>query len=72
MTDNELDRSEITINGKRLDVGHVMTIRVALTSYLMDMQEDDALGDDDHGKQMAQAYKERISEIFKLMGGGKS
>lgn len=61
--------AEITINGKPLDTGQSMTVRVALTAYLLDMREKGALGDDEHGERMRLAYHSRLREVMALIGG---
>jgi hypothetical protein len=52
----------ITINGTPLTVAQAMTVRVALGIFLIDLQSPDM----DIGP-MEIAYRERISEIHKLM-----
>lgn len=47
----------VTIKGQLLTAGEVMTLRVALNALVVDMSEPGALGDDEHGKQMAEGYK---------------
>ncbi|MFQ6550473.1 hypothetical protein AADZ90_021225 [Aestuariibius sp. 2305UL40-4] len=56
----------ISINGTRLTEGQAMAVRVAIASYLSEMQNPDALGDDRHGRNMAAAYKDRLSEVVNL------
>lgn len=58
---------KITINGILLDDAQSMTIRVALNSFAMRLQEKDALGDDDHGRSMTKAYSQRIDEINSII-----
>lgn len=57
----------IVIQGALLTVGQAMTVRVALNNFLIDLNEADALGDDEHGRAMTLAYKARIVELFQLM-----
>ncbi len=52
----------ITINGFKLDGAQSMTVRVAIESFAVMLQED-GLGDDDHGKKMVRLYLDRIEEI---------
>lgn len=61
---------EITINGFKLSVGQAMTVRVALSTFMIGIQED-GLGDDEHSKRMAEAYKARCVEIIGIMNGRK-
>jgi hypothetical protein len=48
--------ANVTVNGKRLTIGEVMTLRVALTTFASNMQKPDSLGDDEHGKAMREGY----------------
>lgn len=57
----------ITVNGVTLSVGQAMSVRVAIGSYLMEMSDPDALGKDDHGRAMARAYHDRLTEVCRLM-----
>jgi len=45
-----------------LNRGQVMTLRVALESFWMDLCMN-GLGDDKHGQAMVEAYKARIAEL---------
>ena len=62
----EVKEPAITINGERLTVGQAMTCRVALTSWLWDLDEH-GLGDDEHGQKMAAAYRENAKLILAMM-----
>lgn len=57
----------IIINGVTLTHGQAMTVHVALQSYAMEIQKENALGDDEHGKFMQQAYLSKIKEINSLL-----
>ncbi len=59
----------ITINGTLLTGGQAMAVRVAIGAYLVEMQGDDPLGDDPHGRAMAKAYQDRLGEVLRLMAG---
>lgn len=59
----------IEINGKWLNAAQTMAVRVAIGAFLLDLQEPDALGSDKHGKKMAKAYRNRLSEVLLLMEG---
>ena len=56
----------ITIDGIVLTTGQAMTVRVALASFTLDVKVG-RLGSDEHG--VAAAYKARLEEILKLLGG---
>jgi hypothetical protein len=58
---------EIIINGMRLSSAQAMAVRVAVTSYHGEMSDPVALGDDDHGRAMTKAYRERLSEVLRQM-----
>jgi hypothetical protein len=57
----------ITINGHTLTSAQAMTVRVAIESFAVDLQA--GLGDDEHGRTMTAAYKDRIREIRGLIFG---
>jgi len=57
---------KITINGVELTQGQALTIHAALQSYAGDMSKKNALGKDEYGEFMRQAYLDRISEINKI------
>lgn len=61
-----MEEAIVTINGVQLTVGQSMALRVAIGSFAESML-DKGLGDDTHGKAMAQAYIARASEIEQLM-----
>lgn len=56
----------ITINGHTLSPGHIVTIKVALESFAMDLK-DSGLGDDQHGLTMTRLYLDRIAEIRSIL-----
>lgn len=63
-----MDEAEVHINGTRLSVGHVMTLRTVCVSALENFESNpDALGDDDHGRLMVAAYSARLRELLELM-----
>ena len=43
-----------------------MTVRVALTSFVSEMQTD-GLGDDEHGIELAKSYADRGNEVLRIM-----
>ena len=57
----------ITINGHVLTVGQAMAVRVAITDFYEAMSSKFALGDDDHGLKMTEAYRLRIREVLKMI-----
>lgn len=64
---NPNDEPKITINGVELNQAQSMTVRVAIGAYFMEMQDENFLGDDEHGKRMTKAYRDRSREIIKII-----
>ncbi len=62
-----MKEARIGINGTTLTVGQSMAVRMACTTFLMDMAEPNSLGDDEHGKRMAEGYRARLSEVISLL-----
>lgn len=62
-----MNEATITINGVELSVGQVMTLRVAATAYWNELQDNDFLGTDEHGRRMVVAYRDRLAEILAMM-----
>lgn len=56
---------KITINGQALSDAEAMTVRVAIGSFAMDLQ--DGLGDDEMGRAICEAYKRALRLIFAKM-----
>lgn len=59
--------ADIIINGVKLTDAQAMTLRVAIGGWLMDLQNPDHLGTDEHGRFMTAAYRLRASEIQDLI-----
>jgi hypothetical protein len=57
----------IIIGDKMLHEGQAMAVRVALNNFLIDLQDEDGLGDDEHGRAMTAAYRNRIIEVLRLI-----
>lgn len=57
----------IEIGGVRLSAGQAMAVRVAITSYMEQMSEPDALGGDARGLRMAAAYRTRLQEVERII-----
>ena len=66
-----MNEPPITINGTTLTQGQAMTLRVALTTFLMEMSEDDALGADESGKALARAYEDSGWSVLRLIQEGR-
>jgi hypothetical protein len=56
----------MTINGTRLTTAQAMTVRVAISTFAMDLQAS-GLGDDETGREIAQGYLAAISQLYRLM-----
>ena len=59
----------IVVNGITLSEGQSMAVRVAVTAFILDMEEN-GLGDDEHGTKMAQLYIDRLREVNSIIFGG--
>ena len=62
----ERDEPTITINGLLLTTASAMTVRCAIEAFASSMA--DGLGNDEHGKAMADGYSANISAIRRMMG----
>lgn len=51
----------IMVNGVQLTEAQALAVRVALNTFNPDA------GDDEHGKALAAAYRERIAEVLNLI-----
>lgn len=56
---------EIIINGVKMSEGEAMTIRVAIGSFSISLQ--DGLGDDETGRAICEGYQNSITDINKVM-----
>lgn len=57
----------ITINGQQLTEAQATTVRVAVSSFMHDMEEPEALGKDETGKSITAGYVDRCREVIGLM-----
>lgn len=65
------EEPRITVNGVELSLGQAMTLRVALTTFHMEMGQPEALGKDEHGLITARNYRQRAEEVLVLMVGNR-
>jgi len=56
---------KFSVSGVELNSAQCMTIWTALQSFAIDMKEN-GLGNDKHGKFMADAYRKRVEEINEI------
>lgn len=61
------NEAHVIINGKELNYAESMALRVAVTSFLSDMQHN-GLGEDETGKAIAEGYIRNSIEILKKIG----
>lgn len=62
------DEPIIIINGVKLTPGEAMTVRVALETWAMELQNDPGcLGVDEHGRRMVAGYLSAIRDIRRIM-----
>lgn len=59
--------AEVVIDGQKLTPAQSMALRVACTSYMSQMNEPAALGDDEHGRSMAKHYHRAMGEIVTML-----
>lgn len=62
-----MTEAAIMVNGRLLTPAQSMTVRVALSSFVMEMREPNALGSDEHGTEMARLYADRALEVLQGM-----
>ena len=59
----EIKEASVVIAGNTLTFQESMTLRVAISSFLMSMKDDDSLGVDLHGRIMTKSYRKHASTI---------
>lgn len=62
-----MNEPTILINGHPLTDGQAMTVRVALTEFYEAMSSKIALGDEEHGVKMTEAYRLRAREVLQMI-----
>ena len=60
----------VTINGRTLTNVEASTLRCAVSSFIMTMNEPDALGDDEHGRFMRLSYLVHGREVERMLVEG--
>jgi hypothetical protein len=65
--EEELMEALITVNGTPLTPSQSMTVRVALATFAMELQDDGGLGDDEPSARMTQGYLSAVRAIHRLM-----
>jgi hypothetical protein len=60
------DEPRITVNGVPLNDAQAMAVRVALGNFHLFLKEKDAK--ENLGAAMAKVYRDRVREIYALMG----
>jgi len=58
---------KIIINGIELTDGQSMTVRAGIESFSSYLSDDDVLGRDEHGRLMVAAYRDRLSEVSRIL-----
>lgn len=61
-----MNEAEIIIDGKKLTVAESMTVRVALSSFISEIQQN-GLGNDETGKAIADGYIRNGNSALKKM-----
>ena len=62
----DVREASVVIAGHALSFSESMTLRVAISSFLMSL-EDEGLGDDAHGKVMTKLYQKHATTIQKYI-----
>jgi hypothetical protein len=60
-TQSKMAEPTIIVNGHALTSAQAMAVRVAVSSFNYE------LGDDNHGQTMAIAYREKLTEVLRMM-----
>lgn len=63
-----MTEATIIINGQTLTEAQSMTMRVSISSHIVQMSLEGALGEDAMGEALRKLYFERSAEIIKLIG----
>ncbi len=71
MTKSIPDEPDIIINGEGLTIPEAMTVRVAINSFLMELQENGALGSDRLGHELQSGYDRACRSILQKMRAKK-
>lgn len=58
--------ADVVIEGQTLTRAESMTLRVAVTAFLMTLQ-DEGLGDDENGKAISEGYQRACKTILNKM-----
>jgi len=56
----------VVINNEQLTDAQVVTLRVALNTFAIDLKSG-TLGEDEHGRRMTNAYLARLSEVMRIV-----
>lgn len=60
---------EISIYGQPVTYAQAMAIRVAVTDFYGQTGDPDMLGDDELGRAMTAAYRDRLKEVLDAFAG---
>lgn len=58
-----LNEPVIVINGKTLTSAESAVVRIAIESFSTSLQDNDSLGDDEHGRTMVKLYRSNVALI---------
>lgn len=63
-----MGEARITINGRALTGGQALTLRIAATSWALELQDDpNRLGDDEQGRKTRGLFLARIIEVLGML-----
>lgn len=57
----------ITINGHALTLDQALVVRTAIVAFSTEMQDPNALGEDETGRRIAAGYRARFAEILAMI-----
>ena len=63
----DLKEASVLVDGQPLTIAQVMTLRVALTSFLVDINNEGGLGHDEIGEALRKNYQKAGIELLKLL-----
>lgn len=64
-----VSEAAVIINGVPLTTAQSLTLRIAASNFLLDVQDPNFLGDDDSGRAITKGYHDCLAEILELMRG---
>lgn len=57
----------VFVDGQALSIGQKLALRSAIVHLRTELNDQNALGDDEQGKLTAQAYRDRLDELLRML-----